>query len=104
MKRTLAPLTLSLLLGACAAAAPPAADVPPAPPVESAEAASLEALFEQYDAAQLALSPISKSYRGIRDQDYGRWDSFDDAQEVDRKSTRLNSSHVKISYAVFCLK
>src|SRR5437870_2841274 len=29
-----------------------------------------------------------------------------DAQkrEVDRKSTRLNSSHVAISYAVFCLK
>src|SRR5690606_41306346 len=26
------------------------------------------------------------------------------AQLVDRKSTRLNSSHVKISYAVFCLK
>src|SRR5438874_10746115 len=24
--------------------------------------------------------------------------------EVDRKSTRLNSSHVEISYAVFCLK
>src|SRR5436309_14635634 len=24
--------------------------------------------------------------------------------EGDRKSTRLNSSHVKISYAVFCLK
>src|SRR5690606_38314583 len=26
------------------------------------------------------------------------------ADLVDRKSTRLNSSHVKISYAVFCLK
>src|SRR5690606_41035255 len=26
------------------------------------------------------------------------------AAGVDRKSTRLNSSHVKISYAVFCLK
>src|SRR5690349_23533907 len=26
------------------------------------------------------------------------------ALEVDRKSTRLNSSHVEISYAVFCLK
>src|SRR5207302_5507143 len=26
------------------------------------------------------------------------------AQNEDRKSTRLNSSHVKISYAVFCLK
>src|SRR5207302_4819529 len=25
-------------------------------------------------------------------------------KNVDRKSTRLNSSHVKISYAVFCLK
>src|SRR5690606_40079962 len=27
-----------------------------------------------------------------------------DHPDVDRKSTRLNSSHVKISYAVFCLK
>src|SRR5690606_41527833 len=26
------------------------------------------------------------------------------ADTLDRKSTRLNSSHVKISYAVFCLK
>src|SRR3989442_11478025 len=26
------------------------------------------------------------------------------ALEEDRKSTRLNSSHVRISYAVFCLK
>src|SRR5690606_41174601 len=32
--------------------------------------------------------------RGIRGGKSGR----------DRKSTRLNSSHVKISYAVFCLK
>src|SRR5690606_41188061 len=28
----------------------------------------------------------------------------DHAAGTDRKSTRLNSSHVKISYAVFCLK
>ena len=27
-----------------------------------------------------------------------------DASYLDRKSTRLNSSHVRISYAVFCLK
>src|SRR5690625_6394581 len=26
------------------------------------------------------------------------------AEKIDRKSTRLNSSHVAISYAVFCLK
>src|SRR5439155_27032267 len=28
----------------------------------------------------------------------------DEAETLDRKSTRLNSSHVAISYAVFCLK
>src|SRR5438445_7332530 len=27
-----------------------------------------------------------------------------DSKQVDRKSTRLNSSHANISYAVFCLK
>src|SRR5690349_23793549 len=27
-----------------------------------------------------------------------------DVERADRKSTRLNSSHVEISYAVFCLK
>src|SRR5438067_9942925 len=27
-----------------------------------------------------------------------------DVANIDRKSTRLNSSHVSISYAVFCLK
>src|SRR5690606_41612759 len=35
----------------------------------------------------------------------GRGRAFFSEQAVrDRKSTRLNSSHVKISYAVFCLK
>src|SRR3712207_8199356 len=36
----------------------------------------------------------------------GRLDSIDWAilKELDRKSTRLNSSHANISYAVFCLK
>src|SRR5690606_39354180 len=29
---------------------------------------------------------------------------YREAQNVDRKSTRLNSSHAKISYAVFCVK
>src|SRR3712207_8113868 len=30
--------------------------------------------------------------------------SNDAARQIDRKSTRLNSSHANISYAVFCLK
>src|SRR3989442_11483677 len=29
---------------------------------------------------------------------------FPNGESLDRKSTRLNSSHVRISYAVFCLK
>src|SRR5690606_40356722 len=55
----------------------------------------------------------------LHDFDYERWPDPPDhplkgaaiLQElgwpedvIDRKSTRLNSSHVKISYAVFCLK
>src|SRR5438874_8370554 len=30
--------------------------------------------------------------------------SYSAVSRIDRKSTRLNSSHVEISYAVFCLK
>src|SRR5438477_6871867 len=30
--------------------------------------------------------------------------TYDGAKKLDRKSTRLNSSHMSISYAVFCLK
>src|SRR5256885_8505573 len=33
-----------------------------------------------------------------------RGNSCDDRRHEDRKSTRLNSSHLVISYAVFCLK
>src|SRR5699024_12714732 len=39
---------------------------------------------------------------------FGGFGGFDfnsaDMGDIDRKSTRLNSSHVSISYAVFCLK
>src|SRR3989442_10922652 len=34
----------------------------------------------------------------------GRYPIHADVNGSDRKSTRLNSSHVRISYAVFCLK
>src|SRR5690606_42072437 len=45
----------------------------------------------------------AKQFKGI----FMRYlDDLDDTLDghPDRKSTRLNSSHVKISYAVFCLK
>src|SRR5690606_41723062 len=40
--------------------------------------------------------------RCLRRRDDGLW--WGKWAGKDRKSTRLNSSHVKISYAVFCLK
>src|SRR5690606_40052850 len=39
-----------------------------------------------------------------RIQRLGHRGAFIEGDRRDRKSTRLNSSHVKISYAVFCLK
>src|SRR5690606_41974492 len=38
------------------------------------------------------------------DQAVDRRSDLERCDDADRKSTRLNSSHVKISYAVFCLK
>src|SRR5690625_6641919 len=43
-------------------------------------------------------------YKFIMQQDSNTLDSLRTIFEGDRKSTRLNSSHVAISYAVFCLK
>src|SRR5438034_1997196 len=41
---------------------------------------------------------------GVRDGFLGLIHPLRDGAEIDRKSTRLNSSHTVISYAVFCLK
>src|SRR5690606_29107860 len=41
-------------------------------------------------------------HQDLQKTDTPLWGYF--CQISDRKSTRLNSSHVKISYAVFCLK
>jgi len=54
------------------------------PPVTAAPTipvsnADLAAFYDSYDKAELAMSPLSKSYRGIKDADYGRWDEFTDA-------------------------
>src|SRR5690606_22631191 len=48
------------------------------------------------NAARAPLDQIERLYFSIIPQEY--------VDDEDRKSTRLNSSHVKISYAVFCVK
>ena len=84
-------LASTALLSACvppdlvSAPAPPvAADAPqsvaPAAPVD--QGAALKTFFEEYDQAELALSPMSKSYRGIKDQDYGKLNDFSDAAAI----------------------
>ena len=74
--------TTAFAIAACAPyAQEPAAGVPVSVEVPD-ESEDLTSLFEEYDEAQLALSPLSKSYRGIRDDDYGRWGDFSDAGEV----------------------
>src|SRR2546426_5698952 len=44
------------------------------------------------------------STRSTSSSDCSRTSKLDAGAPVDRKSTRLNSSHLVISYAVFCLK
>src|SRR5690348_17400033 len=51
--------------------------------------------------------PISGAVQTFDDgvaQELGVAEGVVDAELLDRKSTRLNSSHPSISYAVFCLK
>src|SRR5215469_18375429 len=48
--------------------------------------------------------PVRRRVRHRRAQDRPRHLPARRDRAADRKSTRLNSSHVEISYAVFCLK
>src|SRR5690606_41945839 len=51
------------------------------------------------------LEPVGTGARGLDGRLHGGRMVLDrETERIDRKSTRLNSSHVKISYAVFCLK
>src|SRR3989442_8299584 len=54
------------------------------------------------DAAAMPTISIMKKWRGEFEEHLKG--SCPYKMLIDRKSTRLNSSHVRISYAVFCLK
>src|SRR5690606_41377234 len=53
---------------------------------------------------ELVLPPAELDRAQQSEQGGRGGDEHAPGEGVDRKSTRLNSSHVKISYAVFCLK
>src|SRR5690606_5062115 len=67
---------------------------------------SFEILFDDNEYKELFGSTSSKDpLKFVDTKKYSdRLKEAKDKTKLDRKSTRLNSSHVKISYAVFCLK
>jgi len=84
MKR-LALFAATTMLAACNGEAVKIASTPApeaAPAIAATQNAELAAFFDNYDKAQLALSPLGKAYRGIRDEDYGRWGDYTDAGSV----------------------
>lgn len=81
----------NLLLTAASALALSTAVIAPASHAQTSEVetqaqedvnSQLSAFFKDYDDQELAHSPTSKAYRGIRDADYGKWDDPSDAAEV----------------------
>src|SRR5690606_41722784 len=65
---------------------------------EGREVSSPQALASRVDSSRLVRLAV-KRWRWLQAKR-----ATSRATRSDRKSTRLNSSHVKISYAVFCLK
>lgn len=73
-------------------AAAPAPDAVPA-------GANLAQFFDNYDAAQLSLSPESKARRGIRDSDYGKWNDVSDETAVaNHKLQQATAAAMRGSY------
>lgn len=83
-KRILGVSLLALALAGCAATGeePRTTQAAGSEAAATRPASDIGALFERYDEAQLALSPLGKAYRGIRDADYDDWGDFTDAAEV----------------------
>jgi uncharacterized protein (DUF885 family) len=79
-KKDVALTRLALLASTFLAVAVPLSAQPAAAP--AAQSAELKKFFEDYDQAELAQSPISKAYRAIKDQDYGKLDEFTDAAAI----------------------
>src|SRR5438067_2949502 len=61
-------------------------------------------LFRSEDCARRPIDAQSEDEKIFRLLRFVRSRSGQLPRRLDRKSTRLNSSHVSISYAVFCLK
>jgi uncharacterized protein (DUF885 family) len=60
---------------------------------------ALAAFFERADKAELAMSPLTESYRGIRDEDYGKWDqATDEASIAERELGRRLAAELQARF------
>jgi uncharacterized protein (DUF885 family) len=90
-----------IALSACATLPAPQAQIAQDAAVEAEREApqSLGAFFDDYDAAQLALSPQGKSYRGIRDADYSKWnDRSDEGSAAGQKLLQDTLAQMRANY------
>ena len=69
MRRSIFALTLTALAAGTALTALPVQAATPVATATTSDEAALAQFFADYDAAQLARSPLGKSYRGIIDAD-----------------------------------
>jgi uncharacterized protein (DUF885 family) len=78
----LSAVAMALVYMATPAIAQTANAAPAAAAADVDQNAAIMAFFEEYDAQQLARSPLGKAYRGIKDSDYGKWDDGSDEAEA----------------------
>jgi uncharacterized protein (DUF885 family) len=94
-------LASTALLAACATTPPPQpvdalVEAPPTVAAIPAKNAELAAFFDEADKAELAISPLSKAYRAIKDADYGKWDEAGEAAALaERELGRRNVATLK---------
>ena len=81
-------LTVSSALALAACATTPSAGDSATPAMQAQVPADIGTFFEHYNEAQLALSPQTKAYRGIRDEDYGQWNERSKAADEARDALR----------------
>ncbi|MFC0101977.1 DUF885 domain-containing protein [Sphingopyxis terrae] len=93
-------LSSALVLLATAGCTPATVATAPQSPAASAPAgADLAQFFDNYDEAQLSLSPQGKAYRGIRDADYGKWnDPSDDAEVASHTLQQATAAAMRASF------
>lgn len=81
--KTTALTAIALALSVPLVGAPAMAQAAPATTTaEIDQNSALKAFFDEQDKERLTRSPLGKSYRGIKDADYGRWDDYSEAAEA----------------------